>query len=571
MRTGSDARRRIGLPLTTIALVGVVVVLAGLLAGCGEDGPPTIDYAVDARIDSYNANTVEGNANGVLMATTRMLPGFSYLGAHGQVTPDRDIGTVTPVPGSSLTLRYDFNRAARYSDGQAVDCDDLVLAWAAMSGRFPGFRPATTAGYRDIERVDCAPGEATATVAFARGRDYRDWLSLFGAGTMLPAHVVARMAGVADIVDPIRTGDQAVVGKLARAWNTGFALTPGSVDEQRFPSSGPYRIDRYSQSGGLVLVANDKWWGDAPKTSRIAIWGRGTDAEKRISDGSFDVADLTGGMTTDEVAPSGSTDETIQPLPQPNRALAVEELVLAQRGVFGDVRTRQAFASCVPRDVLARQFGQGAQLWNLRVLAPADNLAGQLNGAFGRAYARPDVGRARALAETTASTRSGPLRVRVGYLAPAARRQQMVATIAESCRRAGIDVVDAGSPDLAPSALGKDVDALLVAAGASFAAAGAANPSRDAYQLHGGDPLNLGGFQDPDVSAAIDRLAAADLAADRLELVRTIENAAWAAVPSIPLFAAPRVQRWGGRVDNVVAGLGRNGTGWNMDRWTVRD
>ncbi|NED61009.1 ABC transporter substrate-binding protein, partial [Streptomyces sp. SID10244] len=104
-----------------------------------------------------------------------------------------------------------------------------------------------------------------------------------------------------------------------------------------------------------------------------------------------------------------------------------------------------------------------------------------------------------------------------------------------------------------------------------FAAAGSADPSRDAYQLRGGDPLNLGGFQDPDVSAAVDRLAVADLAADRLDLVRTIENAAWAAVPSIPLFAAPRVQRWGGGVGNVIAGLGRNGTGWNMDRWTVRD
>ncbi|MDL9947541.1 ABC transporter substrate-binding protein [Gordonia sp. ABSL11-1] len=570
-QTGRRARRRPGLPVTVTVLGAVIVTLTGLLTACGDDGPPTIDYVVDGRISSYNANTVDGNADGVLMATTRLLPGFSYLGAQGQVAPDRDIGTVTAVPGTGLTLRYDFDPQARFSDGQALDCDDLVLAWAAMSGRFPGFRPATTAGYRDIDRVDCAAGDRSATVTFAQGRDYRDWLSLFGAGTLLPAHVVAREAGVAGVLDPVRAGNRAVTATIAKAWNSGFALTPGSVDETRFPSSGPYRIDGYSESGGLVLVPNDKWWGDAPRTQRIAIWGRGTDGAGKLSDGSFDIADVTGGLIgEDDIRPSG--DAAVQPLPQPNRALAVEEVILAQRGVLGSLRARQALASCIPRDALARRFGQGAQVWNLRVLPPSDNLAGQLNGSFGRAYARPDLQRARALGGGGQSEAgSAPMRVRVGYLAPTTRRQQMVAAMAESCRPVGIDVVDAGAPDITPGALGRSVDALIVANGAGFAAAGAANPSRDAYQLRGGDPLNLGGFRSPEVTGAVDALVTSDLAADRLQLVRAIENAAWSALPSIPMFAAPRVQRWNGLVDNVVAGLGRNGTGWNMDRWTVRE
>ncbi|MED5800283.1 ABC transporter substrate-binding protein [Gordonia sp. Z-3] len=547
--------------------VAVVLLLTGLLTACGEEGPPSVDYALDARIDTYNANTVDGNAGGVLMATTRMLPGFSYLGASGQVTPDRDIGTVTPVPGAGLTLRYDFSPAARFSDETALDCDDLVLAWAAMSGRFPGFAPATTAGYRDIEAVDCDLASKTATVRFARGRDYRDWLSLFGAGTLLPAHVVARLAGVGDVVRPIRSGDRTAINKIADAWNTGFDLTPGTVDQARFPASGPYRVQQYSQSGGLELVANGSWWGDAPAVSRIVLWGRGTDAERRLADGDFDIADVSSGIVGGELVPARA-EETRIPLPKPNRALAVEELVLAQRGVFAELNARQAFASCVPRDALARQFGQGAQIWNLRVLAPADNLAGQLNGAFGRAYARPNLNRARTLGAEAGDT---PMTVRIGYLAPMQRRAQMVAAIADSCRQVGIEVVDAGSADITTGALGGEVDALIVANGASFAAAGAANPSRDAFALRGGDPLDINNYRNPQVSGAIDRLVAADLAADRLELVRTIENTAWATLPSIPLFAAPRMQVFGPGVDNVVAGLGRNGTGWNMDRWTVRD
>ncbi|MXP22272.1 ABC transporter substrate-binding protein [Gordonia sp. HNM0687] len=548
--------------------VAVLLLLTAVVTACGDDGPPTIDYVLDARIDTYNANTVDGNAAGVLMATTRMLPGFSYLGAQGQVTPDRDIGTVTPVPGTGLTLRYDFSPAAGFSDETALDCDDLVLAWAAMSGRFPGFRPATTAGYRDIETVDCDLGSRTATARFAQGRDYRDWLSLFGAGTMLPAHVVARLAGVGDVVRPIRDGDRAAIAEIADAWNTGFDLTPGPVDPARFPASGPYRIQEYSQSGGLELVSNESWWGDAPATSRVVLWGRGTDAERRLSEGAFDVADVSSGIVAGDVVASGS-EEARLPIPKPNRALAVEELVLAQRGVFAELPARRAFASCLPRDGLAREFGQGAQIWNLRVLAPADNLAGQLNGAFGRAYARPNLPRARTLSADASG--DAPMTVRIGYLAPMQRRAQMVAAIAESCRQVGIEVVDAGSPDITPAALADDVDALIVANGASFAAAGAANPSRDAFALRGGDPLNINNYRNPRVSGAIDRLVASDLAADRLDLVRTIENTAWATLPSIPLFAAPRMQVLGPRVDNVVSGLGRNGTGWNMDRWTVRD
>ena len=106
--------------------------------------------------------------------------------------------------------------------------------------------------------------------------------------------------------------------------------------------------------------------------------------------------------------------------------------------------------------------------------------------------------------------------------------------------------------------------------GASFAAAGAQDPTRDAYQLRGDDPLDLSDFSNPQVNRAVDDLAVADLDSDRLGLVRTIENGAWAQVPSIPLFAAPRVYRWKDRANNVVAGLGRNGTGWNMDRWVLK-
>ena len=534
-----------------------------MLSACNSDNTSNaINYVVDADVNSYNANTVEGNAAGVLMATTRVLPGFSFLGNAGQVTPDHDIGTVTREPGARLTLTYQFNENAQFSDGMALDCDDLVLAWAAMSGKFEGFTPATTAGYRDIDKVDCKPGDKSATVTFAAGRDYRDWLSLFGAGTLLPAHVVARKAGVVDVVAPLRSMNRPVIERIAKVWNTGFDLKSGSLDDADYPSSGPYRIESRGEAGSVTLVANDKWWGDKPSVSRIVIWGRGSEAAKRLADGNYDVVDASAGM-------SGTGEQGAR---EPGQSLAVEGLVLSGRGVFADVRMRRAFASCVPRNSLARTFGQGAQMWNMRTLAPGDSLAGAINGEFGRGYLRTDLDRTRSLLAEVAgdNARAATRTVRIGYAAPMSRSKDMVAAINESCRPAGITVVDASADTTGVGALGTKADALLVSNGASFAAAGADDPIRDAYQLRGGDPLNLGGFRSQQATTAIDELAVASLESERLGLVRTIENAAWDQVPSIPLFAAPRVQRWNDRVGSVVAGLGRNGTGWNMDRWTLK-
>ncbi|MFZ2237995.1 MAG: ABC transporter substrate-binding protein, partial [Gordonia amarae] len=105
-----------------LALVVVAVTGAGLVTACSKDDrPPTIDYIVDAGLTTYNANTVSGNADGALMALTRVLPGFSLLGDQGQVMPDRDVGTVTAISQAPLTLRYTFTPEAVFSDGTPLD------------------------------------------------------------------------------------------------------------------------------------------------------------------------------------------------------------------------------------------------------------------------------------------------------------------------------------------------------------------------------------------------------------------------------------------------------------------
>ena len=125
-----------------------------------------------------------------------MLTGFNYHGPDGQIVGDHDFGTISVVGRAPLVLDYEINDKAVYSDGKPITCDDMVLAWASQSGRFPGFDAASRAGYADIATVDCAPGQKKARVSFAQDRAFVDYGQLFAATSMMPSHVIADELGL---------------------------------------------------------------------------------------------------------------------------------------------------------------------------------------------------------------------------------------------------------------------------------------------------------------------------------------------------------------------------------------
>ena len=108
-------------------------------------------------------------------------------------------------------LDYQISDNAVYSDGKPITCDDMVLAWAAQSGRFPGFDAASQAGYGDIAAVDCAPGQKKARVSFAQDRAFVDYGQLFAATSMMPSHVIADELGLGDggVTTALQAGDAA--------------------------------------------------------------------------------------------------------------------------------------------------------------------------------------------------------------------------------------------------------------------------------------------------------------------------------------------------------------------------
>ena len=548
------------------------VLLAGSLAGCSEEGEqiPSIGYAIDNTVTTYNANSVAGAVSGARQAFARVLPGFNYTGPEGGPVADTDIGTANAMPGDALTIQYKLNPNSVYSDGVPMSCDDLVLTWAANSGRFPMFDAASTAGYSDIDRIDCQIGAKDAVVTFKAGRNVTDWKSLFGATSMMPAHVVASAAGVPDIVAAVQNSDADALTRVADFWNDGWTMAPGDLDLAKFPASGPYKVESFSEDEGLVLVANDRWWGNRPATSRIVVWPKSSDVSARIGDGSVEVVDVAAGSAPD--LDLGGFDVTEVP------SRSVEQFVLSTSGLFENAAGRRAFAACLPREELASKFGIAADSdeagaasggpVDTRVTAPDSLVHQSVAGAVGGRYETADTAAAAdALADTGNTSATG----RVGYLGPNPRRAEIVSAVAAACAPAGITVQDVASPEFTPTMLRDgQVDVVLAGTASAPGAAGTAAATTAMYALRSGIRSNFGDYSNGRVDQIVDQLAVDSSTATQLSLSTEAENILWSDVPTVPLFDQPRTVAFATGLQEGAINPTRSGAGWNMDRWVLR-
>lgn len=548
-------RRRVAVVLVTT----LAAVAPSTLSGCSRSAAGQIRYVVDGALATYNTNTVNGAASAGAQAFARTLTGFGYHGPDGQVVADRDFGTISVVGGAPLVLDYQIADKAVYSDGKPVTCDDLVLAWAAQSGRFPGFDAASHAGYVDIANIDCQPGQKKARVSFAPDRNVVDYNQLFTATSMMPSHVIADELGV-DVTAALRSNNRPVVDRIATLWNTTWDLRPGLKPDtvsKHFPSSGPYKIESVLDGGAVVLVANDRWWGSAPNTKRITIWRESADIQDRINDKSVDVVDVATGSSGSLVTPDNyqRTDSA---------SAGIEQLIFAPRGPLSQTPARRALALCTPRDVIAHDAG--VPIANTRLHPTSEDAIAQAEGAAAAAgqFVRANAGAARdALA-------AKPLTVRIGYRAPNARLAASVGAIAKACAPAGITVSNVTSEGTGPQTLrdGK-ADVLLASTGGATGSGSTGSSAMDAYALHGGNGNNLSGYANGQIDGIINSLA---VSADPAEQVRLLGEGApvlWGDMPTLPLYRQQRTLMTSKKMYAVTSSPTRWGAGWNMDRWAL--
>ena len=544
-------------PRALAAPLAVLAVLAPALISCSGGAAEQVNFAVDGALSSYNANTVTGAASAGPQAFARVLSGFSLHGPDGQVLADYDFGSMTVVGREPLVVDYQIADSAVYSDGKPITCDDMVLTWAAQSGRYPGFNSASRAGYIDVAGIECQPGQKRARVNFLANRGVVDYAQLFTATSLMPSHVIGDQLGI-DVAATIQGGDPAAIARIAEAWNTIWDLRPGMDSEalKRFPSSGPYQIDSVLPEGAVVLTVNDRWWGAKPVTKRVVVWPRRVDIQDRINAGSFQVVDVATGSSGTLTTPDDYQRTDIA-------SGGVEQLIFSAQGPLSNPAARRAVALCTPRDVIARNAE--VPIANTRLNPAGDDVFGATEAAAegGQfSVANPEAARA--------ALTGAPLTVRMAYQAPNPRLAATVAAITAACGAAGIAVQDVTNESTGPQALRDgQIDVLVASTGGAAGSGSTGSSAMDAYALYTGNGNNLPGYSNPQVDGIIAALA---VTTDPKEQSRLLADAApmlWSDMPTLPLYRQQRTVMASRKMFAVEANPTKWGAGWNMDRWRL--
>jgi len=209
----------------------------------------------------YSNQVTEANVNSAVWASL-VVPTNDYkylpdLAAEPATTDNGDV-KVPGDNGDAMTVTWKLKPDLKWSDGQALTCDDFsfTLGWV-MDKANTGLAGGTT-GYEDISKIDC-PDPSTVVEHFSK--IYESYLLL---GTPLPKHYLSS----------IPMADQ-VKGK-------GFQ----PADMPKVPTSGGFKFQSVTSGQELRLARNENYKGF--KSGNVAnldtlIWHWYGDADAMIA------------------------------------------------------------------------------------------------------------------------------------------------------------------------------------------------------------------------------------------------------------------------------------------------
>ena len=552
--------RRLGACAASLSLAGVLVACADEPAPEAEehsgwistvaDGQQELNYQSSSPLTTTNAGSITGSSTAAQQLSARLYPGVYVPGPHGQLIQNSDLISVRFLPDIKPQVIYTISEDAQYSDGAPITCTDFLLAYTA--GVMPELFSSQLPLMQHVDEFECQPGAARFSVKFKEGAGKR-WRELFSPGTVLPAHAITSRAGMSltELHQALEDRDVEKLSEPARIWSEAFALD--NFDPLLQVSAGPFLLDHVSDEGAAILARNEAYYGDDARLASLAVWPARADSGKLLEQDSLDIADIS------QVNPewldrnAAGANFTIQP----QVGELTDALLLSETGIFAEPGSRQAFAACIDQGAVAETSSRvsgvevGPVLW--QSIEHEDPVRHHLRD-ISEPHAGVDIAKARELEGRT---------IRVGYRGQDKRLAAMVETIAQRCREAGIEVVDAAQAETTAQDLYID-DANTVGDGSV-----AEDSAEESIKQSGGDQPGekrkidayLGAVYPPNLDAR----AAVHISG--IDALRRAESAMWEEVSMIPLAAQPRVFVINRDVTSAVPYTGESAIGWNMDRW----
>jgi peptide/nickel transport system substrate-binding protein len=590
----------------TSKAVGVVAAAALALSACaantgtentdGNEGEATGGEirAVEVNaFSSFNSGTAEGNVdiNGTVAYITHS--GFNYINNKLEVVPNEDFGTLEVLSEDPLSVKYTINEDVKWSDGEAVDAGDMMLAWAVQSGHFNDAKTddagEVTSGATYFDYAGDTSGLALTdvpeigddgrSITLNYEKPYSDYETAFGTmtegGIGMPAHVVATNAGLADedalieliqtapAGDPEKPADRPELKAVADFWNTGFDTKSLPSDPALFLSNGPFIVSDMTPDQSMTLVRNEDYsWGPEPKVDEITI--------RYIGEAPAQVQALQNGEV-DVIAPQASADtaEQLEGLEGVKvlrgNELSYDHLDLNFSGVFAEENVREAFMKTVPRkqivDTIIKKLNpDAAPLDSQLFLADQERYdeARENNGSD--AYAEADIEGARELLAGATPE------VRIMYNRDNPNRLDAYTLIAESASQAGFKIVDGGlgASDWSAALGNGTYDATIF--GWINSGVGVAGVPQ-IFRTDAGS--NFNGFSDPEADKLMDELILETDPAAQEDLQVKIDKMIWDSKYGLPLFQLPGLNAHTDQVAGMEYMPNQTGIWWNFWDWEV--
>ena len=586
-----------------IASVATVSVLA--LAACsgadeGTDGDgenagintdTAINIAWNQPFSSFNGESITGNATANNIITYMANSRFNDYDTDLELVIDESWGTYEKVSEDPLTVKYTYADTAMWSDGVAGSPADLLLEWAAQSGKFNNVEPeyddegnvtnqeAVDAGiYFDAASPSVALIEETPeidgdSITLVYSKPYADWE--VAIDNNLPAHIVAQRAlGIDDpeeateaLVKAITDENAADLSKIAKVWSDDWNFASLPDDPQLLVSSGAYQISEFVEEQFLTLTANPDYKGDRPAVfEKVTIRYNGDPMGQvqALQNGEVDLISpqSTADVLTALKAIDGLTVET-------NVEGTYEHVDLQQGngGPFdpatygGDAekahKVREAFLKTIPRDKIVSDLivplNPDAEVRNSYTQVPGSPMYDGIVEANGQQekYGEVDVAGAQAL---LAEAGVPAPQVRLLFDPNNTRRVNQFELIKGSAAEAGFDVVaytvqtDWGT-DLS------NAKSFYDAALFGWQSTSTAVTDSDA-NYRTGATNNYFGYSNPEVDALYDELQTETDAAEQERILSEVETHLVDDAFGVTIFQHPGVTAWNPEKISNVQKLG---------------
>lgn len=573
--------------------VAAVLVISGC-SGSGGAAPVVVGEvkrggsATVAEVNaftSFNPFSAAGNTdiNSKIGHITHS--GFYYLDNTERVIRNEKFGRIEKLSDGPLKVKYTVNEGVKWSDGEAIDAGDLLLAWAAGSGYFDDAdakaRTGTTYFSAASDRSGLAAtalpevGDEGRSITLEYAAPYADWEVAFDVG--LPAHVVATKSGLNDEDDLISLiqgsprgnaeapAVNAALKRVGNFWNSGFDTRTLPQDPAIYLSSGPYIVRDILPDTSIRLVRNrDYVWGPEPYLDEVTV--------QFTADVPAAVAALSAGRA-DIIAPqpSGAAEGLFDGLAAGGNTVeqynqsGYDHLDLKFSGPFADKDVRDAFLKTVPRqeiveDVLGGLVADAKPLDSHVFLPSHPKYAETVKNNGSARYSEVDIQGAKSQLRGAAPT------IRILYNRDNPNRVRAFALIRDSARLAGFTVEDAGlgNADWAEALSTGSYDAAIL----GWIGPGV-GVSRVPQIFKTGGGSNFNAFSDSEADNAMEQLASTTDLAKQDELIADVDKRVWESAYGLPLYQTTGTVAYSARVAGVKPSSGPLGVWWNVWEWRL--